>query len=219
MYGFGRRRLVEAVVRRSGWRRTASSTTRARTGAAPARRARSRTSWVPPTLTSNRSRTAPRVDQAGGVEHGAPRRRRRRAGRARRGRGRRRRRPRRCGRPARAAAASAASWTRHRTRARSPGEGADEVLPEPPGGAGDDDVVGRGRVAREGGDGGVHRSSARSASALRAAIVMIAACGFTPGASGSSEASLTRRFARAVHPAEAVGARGRRVGPHPDATT
>ena len=50
------------------------------------------------------------------------------------------------------------------------------------------------------------QSCARNWSALRAAIAMIAACGFTPGASGSSDASLTRRLRVAPDAAEAVGA-------------
>ena len=44
------------------------------------------------------------------------------------------------------------------------------------------------------------QASDRKWSLLRAAIAMIAACGFTPGASGSSDASLTRRFAVAPAP-------------------
>ena len=50
--------------------------------------------------------------------------------------------------------------------------------------------------------------------ALRMANAITDACGLTPGASGSSDASLTRTLLGPVHPAEAVGGRASSSSPH-----
>ena len=57
-------------------------------------------------------------------------------------------------------------------------------------------LVGGSGAGRTGSGDGVaaHQPSVRNWSQLRVAMAMIAACGLTPGASGMSEASLTRRL-------------------------
>ena len=61
--------------------------------------------------------------------------------------------------------------------------------PAPPYSGGEGTKFSSGAVPDAGG-----QASARNCATLRAAIAIVADCGFTPGASGRSEASLTRRF-------------------------
>ena len=206
--------LVEAVGRASGSPRTASSTRRARTGAAPAARgARSSTSCGAADVDVEE---LPHVAAGDGspparVNTVAPPT-RRRAGRRDRDRARRRRRSRR-GPSTSSSGASSASRTRHRTAA--PGrasEAAHEVLAEPARGAGDDQrsaglARSPGRCRR------LTSELARKWSALRAAMAMIAACGLTPGRVGQQRGVVDAQVSEAAHPPEAVGAGRPRSSP------
>ena len=156
------------------------------------------------------------MDHRRGVEHGGPRPDARRTG-GRRWRGRarrpRRRRPRATRAPA--GAARRRSGTRQRMRSRWAARARTRFWPSQPAApvttaveAGSDMGTSAASVSVTGTcrDRGAERQvSARNWSQLRVAMAMIAACGLTPGASGMSDPSFTRRLPVPPHPTEAVG--------------